>query len=134
RTIYERPANMFVASFIGSPAMNFIEGRLMNGGSGWQFVADGVSLGVGVDFAGLTERNVILGVRPEELKVVEGHELGAIEGIIDVVEPTGPDTMLTTTIGRQTIVARVAPRFAGKRGEQVTFAVDQASINLFDPK
>jgi multiple sugar transport system ATP-binding protein len=134
RTIYERPANMFVASFIGSPAMNFIEGRLVNGGSCWQFVADGVRLGVGVYFTGLTEGDVVLGVRPEELKVVEGCEQGVIEGIIDVVEPTGPDTMLTTKVGRQTVVARVAPRFAGKRGEPVTFAVDQASINLFDPK
>ncbi|MCC2613929.1 sn-glycerol-3-phosphate ABC transporter ATP-binding protein UgpC [Neorhizobium sp. Rsf11] len=134
QTIYERPANMFVASFIGSPAMNFLEGRLVKSGSGWKFLAGGVSLDLGSDFAELSEGDVTLGLRPEELKVVEGHETGAFEGIIDVVEPTGPDTMLTTIIGGQTIIARVGPRFAGKRGEPVTFAVDPASVNLFDPR
>lgn len=134
RTIYERPANMFVAGFIGSPAMNFLTGRLVSGDSGWQFRAENVLLDLGYSDASLVEQDVVLGVRPEELKVVQGREAGAFKGVIDVVEPTGPDTMLTTKVGEQTVIARVAPRFAGKRGDPVTFAVDQASINLFDPK
>jgi multiple sugar transport system ATP-binding protein len=134
RTIYERPANMFVAGFIGSPAMNFLNGRAVRSGFGWQFRAEGVALDLGSVNAGLAERDVILGVRPEEFKVVDGHGVGAFNGVIDVVEPTGPDTMLTTIIGGQPIIARVEPRFAGKRGEPVNFSVDPASINLFDPK
>ncbi|MBB3659803.1 multiple sugar transport system ATP-binding protein [Rhizobium sp. BK650] len=130
RTVYERPANMFVASFIGSPAMNFLRGRVVKSERGWQFSAEGVGLELEAGKSELTERDLILGVRPEELKIVQGH--GAFRGVIDVVEPTGPDTILTTVIGRQTVIARVGPRFSGKRGDPVAFAVDASSVNLFD--
>ncbi|MGM4914098.1 ABC transporter ATP-binding protein [Rhizobium sp. 768_B6_N1_8] len=130
RTVYERPANMFVAGFIGSPAMNFLHGRVVGSEGGWQFRAEGVALELGSGNGGLTERDLILGVRPEEFKVVQGY--GAFNGVIDVVEPTGPDTILTTVIGRQTVIARVEPRFAGKRGEPIAFAVDPSSVSLFD--
>lgn len=130
RTIYERPANMFVAGFIGSPAMNFLRGRVVRSDRGWQFRAEGVALELGAGNGELTERDLILGVRPEELKIVQVH--GAFHGVIDVVEPTGPDTILTTVIGPQTVIARVEPRFSGKRGDTVVFAVDASSVNLFD--
>ncbi|MCL6650759.1 sugar ABC transporter ATP-binding protein [Agrobacterium rubi] len=134
RTIYERPANMFVAGFIGSPAMNFLKGRLVNSESGWQFKAEDVSLDLGRSDTKLAEQDVILGVRPEELKVAHADSAAAFRGVIDVVEPTGPDTMLTTLIGGQIVIARVEPRFASKRGETVAFTVDPSSVNLFDPQ
>ncbi|MBB3565790.1 ABC-type sugar transport system ATPase subunit [Rhizobium sp. BK512] len=52
--------------------------------------------------------------------------------MIDVAEPTGPDTMVTVTVGKHTIVARAEPRFKGRRGDQIRFGVDPQSINLFD--
>ncbi|MGN8154055.1 ABC transporter ATP-binding protein [Agrobacterium sp. 22094] len=134
RTIYERPANMFVAGFIGSPAMNFINGRLVKHGSGWLFEAQGVALDLGPTDSNWSEKDVILGVRPEEFKIARGDEVAPFSGRIDVVEPTGPDTMLTALIGDQTVVARVEPRFSGKRGGGIRFAVDVASLNLFDPQ
>ena len=134
RTIYERPANMFVAGFIGSPAMNFINGRLVKHGSGWRFEAQGVALDLGPTDSDWSEKDVILGVRPEEFKIARGDETAPFSGRIDVVEPTGPDTMLTALIGDQTVVARVEPRFSGKRGDGIRFAVDVASLNLFDPQ
>ncbi|WP_421423584.1 ABC transporter ATP-binding protein [Agrobacterium rosae] len=134
RTIYERPANMFVAGFIGSPAMNFLQGRLVKTESGWQFKAKDVSLDLGRSDASLVEQDVILGVRPEELKIAQGDQSAAFLGKIDVVEPTGPDTMLTTLIGGQTVVARTEPRFAGRRGDPISFTLDPASVNLFDSK
>jgi len=134
RTIYERPANMFVAGFIGSPAMNFINGRLVKHGSGWRFEAQGVALDLGPTDSDWSEKDVILGVRPEEFKIARGDETAPFSGRIGVVEPTGPDTMLTALIGDQTVVARVEPRFSGKRGDGIRFAVDVASLNLFDPQ
>ncbi|MER9137076.1 sn-glycerol-3-phosphate ABC transporter ATP-binding protein UgpC [Mesorhizobium sp. M0830] len=133
RTIYERPANIFVASFIGSPAMNFLPGRLASSPSGVRFAATGVSVAMPagkrqVDF----DRPVILGVRPEELKAVARDE-ASVTGVIDVVEPTGPETMVTVQVGEQSIIARLPPRFAGRRKEPIFLAVDPASINLFDP-
>ncbi|KQO80029.1 sn-glycerol-3-phosphate ABC transporter ATP-binding protein UgpC [Rhizobium sp. Leaf262] len=133
RTIYERPANMFVAGFIGSPAMNFLKGRLVSGDFGWQFRAEGILLELGRSDAGLIEQDVILGIRPEELKVVHDNKPATFLGNIDVVEPTGPDTMLTALIGGQTVVARIEPRFSGRRGDPIAFTVDPASANLFDP-
>ncbi|WP_255761332.1 TOBE domain-containing protein [Neorhizobium galegae] len=57
-----------------------------------------------------------------------------LEGVIDVVEPTGPDTMVTAIIGNQTVIARAEPRFKGRRGDQIRFKVDPSSINLLDAK
>ncbi|MGZ2384416.1 ABC transporter ATP-binding protein [Rhizobium brockwellii] len=131
RTIYERPANMFVAGFIGSPAMNFIRGELISDDGGSRFESGGVIVPVSIPDSAARRRDCVLGVRPEELKVVE-RDNAAIHGVIDVVEPTGPDTMVTAVVGDHAIVARAEARFQGRRSDQVRFSVDAQSINLFD--
>ncbi|MDQ0134670.1 multiple sugar transport system ATP-binding protein [Neorhizobium galegae] len=133
RTIYERPANMFVAGFIGSPAMNFIRGKLLSDSAGARFTSEGVIVSLGGPGGANGTRECVLGVRPEELKVVEMED-ASLEGVIDVVEPTGPDTMVTAIIGNQAVIARAEPRFQGRRGDQIRFRVDPSSINLFDAK
>ncbi|TIO05411.1 sn-glycerol-3-phosphate ABC transporter ATP-binding protein UgpC [Mesorhizobium sp.] len=133
RTVYERPANMFVASFIGSPAMNFLPGQLVREAGGVRFEASGVSIAMPARKpAEISERPVILGMRPEELKVA-ARDQASVTGVIDVVEPTGPETMVTVQVGDRSVIARVPPRFAGQRNETIFFTVDPASINLFDP-
>lgn len=133
RTIYERPANVFVASFIGSPAMNFLPGRLVSDANGVRFASGGVSVALQAGKRPVqSERPVILGIRPEELKVV-GRDEASVTGVIDVVEPTGPETMVTVQVGEQSIIARLQPRFTGRRNEPIFLAVDPASVNLFDP-
>jgi multiple sugar transport system ATP-binding protein len=131
RTIYERPANMFVAGFIGSPAMNFIRGKLVVEAGGSRFESEGARIPVPVSSANPGTRNCVLGVRPEELKVTNADK-APIKGVIDVVEPTGPDTMVTVSVGDHSVVARAEPRFQGRRGDPVAFDVDPLSINLFD--
>jgi multiple sugar transport system ATP-binding protein len=133
RTIYERPANMFVAGFIGSPAMNFIRGRLISDGTASRFESEGVVVPVSARETAVGSRACFLGIRPEEFKLVDNDDV-AIKGVIDVVEPTGPDTMVTVKVGEHSIVARAEPRFQGRRGDQVRFGVDRQSINLFDAK
>jgi multiple sugar transport system ATP-binding protein len=133
RTIYERPANMFVASFIGSPAMNFLPGRLVRNADCVRFEASGVSMAMlASNPAEVSERPVVLGIRPEELKVA-ARDQASVTGMIDVVEPTGPETMVTVQVGERSVTARVPPRFAGQRNEAIFLTVDPASINLFDP-
>ncbi|ESX80889.1 sugar ABC transporter ATPase [Mesorhizobium sp. LSHC420B00] len=133
RTIYERPANMFVASFIGSPAMNFLAGRLVPDSEGVLFQASGVSIVLPTRNRQVgSERPVMLGIRPEELRTVAENRASII-GEIDVVEPTGPETMVTVQVGENAIIARLPPRFAGRRKEPIFLAVDPASVNLFDP-
>ncbi|MER9157459.1 sn-glycerol-3-phosphate ABC transporter ATP-binding protein UgpC [Mesorhizobium sp. M0778] len=132
-TIYERPANMFVASFIGSPAMNFLAGRLVPDSEGVRFQASGVSIVLPTRNRQVdSERPVMLGIRPEELRTVAENRASII-GEIDVVEPTGPETMVTVQVGENAIIARLPPRFAGRRKEPIFLAVDPASVNLFDP-
>ncbi|MER8760365.1 sn-glycerol-3-phosphate ABC transporter ATP-binding protein UgpC [Mesorhizobium sp. M0976] len=133
RTIYERPANMFVASFIGSPAMNFLAGRLVPDSEGVRFQASSVSIVLPTRNRQVgSERPVMLGIRPEELRTVAENRASII-GEIDVVEPTGPETMVTVQVGENAIIARLPPRFAGRRKEPIFLAVDPASVNLFDP-
>ena len=133
RTIYEKPANLFVAGFIGSPSMNFLPGRLARNGNGWRFSAGEVAIALGGEPGAESERDAILGIRPEEL-VVADPSAATITGEIDVVEPTGPDTMVTAKVGGGTVVARVPPRDAGRRGDQVHFRVDPSTVSLFDPE
>ncbi len=73
----------------------------------------------------------MLGVRPEELKV-SGADNAPMKGVINVVELTGPDTMVTLRVGDHSVGTRAEPRFQGRRGDPVAFDVDPLSINLFD--
>lgn len=131
RTIYERPANMFVAGFIGSPAMNFIKGRLVSDAGTPRFESAGVAITFPKMPIEQSSRNCVLGVRPEELKAAPATE-ASITATIDVVEPTGPDTIVTAMVGDQTVVVRAAARFSGRRGEKMGLIADPTSISLFD--
>ena len=93
--LYDRPANMFVAGFLGSPAMNLLEGTLRLEGGPTLVLEDGIALTLRRAPAGTDGRRVILGVRPEDVL------LDAAEGTparIAVVEPTGSDTFVVTKV------------------------------------
>jgi multiple sugar transport system ATP-binding protein len=129
RELYERPANMFVAGFIGSPAMNLCPVELGSNGS--------VSIG-GVDVAvprniGANGKSLVVGLRPESLEL-------AAEGIqarVDVVEDVGADAFVFCTAdlpGTATkLVARIEVRNAPKQGEVVTLRPRSAEAHVFDP-
>lgn len=132
QTIYEKPANMFVAGFIGSPSMNFVTGTLTSDGEIARFEASGVRVEIPSKSDEMFDaRPTVLGIRPEEL-AVGGGETAMLTGIIDVVEPTGPDTTVTVRIGEQPIVARLPSRFSGKAGEAVGLIAHANSVSLFD--
>ncbi|RUT29266.1 sn-glycerol-3-phosphate ABC transporter ATP-binding protein UgpC [Arsenicitalea aurantiaca] len=138
QTIYDRPANMFVAGFIGSPAMNFISGVLEAGPGGPAFVYEAGRLRLSLPEPAMPRgvamgRPVILGTRPEHLTLGSGSA-ARLSGTIDVVEPTGPDTMVVAMIGGQPVTARLPPRVALRPGEPVELAVDTSALNFFDPE
>ena len=128
QTIYDRPANMFVAGFIGSPAMNFIPGRLTAAREGAVFEAPGVRLMLPGVVA--TDRDVILGIRPED--IVASETDGVIAGAVDLIEPTGPDTYVTLDVGGRAVTVRTRPQCQAHHGQRLTFDVNRARINLFD--
>jgi multiple sugar transport system ATP-binding protein len=143
-TIYNRPANMFVAGFMGSPAMNFINAEFstVGGQPAVSFpAADGstasLALHNGGGAAATDGRRVILGVRPEHLSRYRPENArpgtATLTAPVEVVEPTGAETMAVMRIGERELVGRFTPDEAPKMGEQLQLAVDMTRACLFDP-
>ncbi|MDB5562399.1 MAG: sugar transporter, ATP-binding protein [Hyphomicrobiales bacterium] len=135
QTIYEKPANMFVAGFIGSPTMNFLAGTLeqMDGALALRHGGATLALpGLEQDAQAFIGKQVVAGIRPETFYPGQGQ--GTLSGTVDVVEPTGPDTMVILNVGGQLLTARLGSRGRPKLGDTMTLGVDTAAINLFDPE
>jgi multiple sugar transport system ATP-binding protein len=146
RIAYERPANMFVAGFMGSPPMNFVPARLAAGGDRPAVVVDndGTSLSLPVPHAGEAlqawrERELVLGIRPENIahhgrrSYDDGGAVGELEAEVEVVEPTGAETMVVIRLGGREVIARVDPDEAQPQGSLMRFEVDMRKACLFDP-
>jgi multiple sugar transport system ATP-binding protein len=117
--LYDNPANLFVAGFIGSPAMNFMPGRLQRNGAGFE-----VALGDGVrmhapEAPGLADgRDITIGVRPEHLAV----RADGVPAEVIVVEPTGADTQIYCKVAGHEIAAVVRERHDFRPGEVIRLA------------
>jgi multiple sugar transport system ATP-binding protein len=141
KTLYEHPINLFVAGFIGSPAMNFLNVKV--GGDGQaMLIGDGFQLPVDerlLSDAGSTRgQEVIMGVRPEDLKDVRfpGRDgLPKISSKVEVVESMGSEIFVYLNIGGKTLTSRMDPRSGDiQPGQNVEVAVDVHHLHLFDPK
>ena len=126
--VYDRPANQFVAGFIGSPAMNFVRGSVrLNGGA--EFLGQtGVRLPLAAAPAGSDGRPVIYGVRPEHFVLADD---GA-EAEIHVVEPTGSELQVVAKLGGQEITAVFRERHQFKPGQTIRLRPDARLVHLFD--
>ncbi len=122
--IYDQPANTFVAGFIGSPAMNLIEGRL----DGGVFEAEGVRV---PDLGSSIDGPVTLGFRAEDSEVVGGDE-GQIMAPIYSVELLGDATMVTVRAGGALVAVRAPKQFRADIGDPVGFRVRPEICHLFD--
>ncbi len=122
--LYTRPANRFVASFIGTPSMNFIEGRI-DGGS---FEGDGLK--ITLDDRSLPGGPTVLGVRPEHVEVVPDDD-ATVVAAVDVVEPTGSETLLYTDASGLALVVRVVGSACPSAGERVGLRFDAESVRFF---
>jgi len=126
KTVYEKPANMFVAGFMGSPAMNFLpaeaqDGRLMLGRDLSLPQPAGLSLEPG--------RRVVVGLRPEHFSPGRG-----LPARVEVVEPTGADTIVILRVGESEVTARFDADSAPAEGAVVELAVAIDKASLFDPQ
>ncbi|MCU0883589.1 MAG: sn-glycerol-3-phosphate ABC transporter ATP-binding protein UgpC [Beijerinckiaceae bacterium] len=123
--LYDRPANLFVAGFIGSPSMNFVKGHI--DGSG--FKADG---GFTLPIAGAPSASsgmpVVYGLRPEAIRL----DGAGIEARVHVVEPMGSETQVVAHIGGQSFTCVFRERIQAKPGEIIRVAPDAALTHLFD--
>jgi len=132
--LYDSPANTFVASFIGSPNMNMIEGILKRDSSGLMFVSESVQLPLDSSLEGEDGMRVICGIRPEHLDLSELSDVrNVITGILTQVEPTGPETHVTLELANnQKLIAVFPERHDFVRNKPLSVNPRQEKIHLFD--
>ena len=122
--LYDRPNNLFVAGFIGSPAMNMLRGTVEGGGvrvagTTWPLPAN----------AGVTPgQPIIYGVRPEHLSL----DAGGIPGSVALVEPTGSETQVTMRLGEGSLIGAFRERVTARPGDTLTVRPDTSLVHLFD--
>ncbi|MDZ5112769.1 sn-glycerol-3-phosphate ABC transporter ATP-binding protein UgpC [Pseudomonas putida] len=136
--IYNDPANQFVASFIGSPPMNFIPVRLTQQDGRLLALLDSgqarCELPLGVAADELDGREIILGIRPEQIALgaAEGNGPPGIRAEVQVTEPTGPDLLVFVTLNQTKVCCRLAPDVACRVGDSLNLQFDPARVLLFD--
>jgi multiple sugar transport system ATP-binding protein len=133
RAIYDRPENLFVAGFVGSPGMNLISGHIVLRNGVPAFAAGDAVVPLG-DYAWLEQpvagRPVVLGLRPEDIAVAEGAGI-ALTPIL--IEPTGSDMLLRLPFGGTDITARVQRDMAVRLGQKLQFDFNLANASVFCP-
>ena len=129
--LYDHPRNLFVAGFIGSPAMNFLRGKARRNGSGFVVETDEGEHLPAPPAPGLEDgRPVVMGVRPEHLTMAD--DSGGFGAEVLVVEPTGAEIQVAARHGSDEIIAAFRERLALKPGERIRLMPDTTRAHLFD--
>ena len=137
--VYRRPGNLFVAGFIGTPAMNFLPARIeAGGGAAVAVLGDGTRWALPAPMSGgaAPERPVTLGIRPDDLRFVgdgAGEREGEVTAAVSVVEPLGNETLLSVTLAGQEVTAKAEGLVIPAIGDRVRLVPRLANLHLFDP-
>jgi multiple sugar transport system ATP-binding protein len=140
--LYDHPANLFVAGFIGSPAMNFFQNaKVVAEGDAVKIVLDGIGqVQVPPLYEGpareATGKNLTFGIRPEHLSdaslLNDPNTGSALEGTVEVVEHLGSELQVYVNTGGKTTIARLDPRSRAHVGGNISLHVDTDQMHLFD--
>jgi multiple sugar transport system ATP-binding protein len=123
--LYDRPANLFVAGFIGSPAMNMLAGRIKDG----SFIdGGGTHWPLPPAYAGRDGAEAVYGIRPEHLRL----DPNGIQARIQVVEPTGSETQVTLRIGEISLMGAFRERIVANHGDVLAVSPDLPLVHIFD--
>jgi multiple sugar transport system ATP-binding protein len=134
KTIYNKPANLFVAGFIGSPAMSFLKGEVAEAPGGKVFRTNGTAVplhGYEGGNPGGPGRDVILGIRPEHI-AIRSAEAEGIPAVVDIDEPMGSDSLVWLHAAGQQVSVRTPADHPYKPGQPVKVAFDIPKASLFD--
>ena len=137
-TLYDKPVNLFVAGFIGTPPMNFFHGDLSSDGDKLIFTEDTFEVTLPADWKELITpyvgKNVVFGIRPEDIGSEQATDKGfpSIKAVIEVVEPMGAETYLYLNTGKHPFIARVDAHLKFKVGESVELPLYMPKAHMFD--
>ena len=127
--IYHQPSNLFVASFLGSPQINLVEGKLERAESGMAFVRGDFRTALDRPWLdGQNGRTVMLGLRPEDVRVGNG----ALDGVVELVSPLGSEQYANVRIAGLDLVVRIDKDMAIAPGDHLRLGVEPRRLHLFD--
>ena len=131
--IYNHPATLYVAGFVGSPPMNILDATLRDGKL--EITGSDVTIPLPARYRGSVVDGALLslGIRPESLRLAAA-DVYSLPARVEVVELTGPELVATARIGGQKLIACLPPRVRLSEGESCRFALDEDAVHLFDPK
>ncbi|UWU18635.1 ABC transporter ATP-binding protein [Rhizobium sullae] len=142
QNLYDRPINMFVASFIGAPQMNMLPSAIERRGDGYAALFDGWELPLPAHFEKsriepYVGRGLVVGIRPENFHElppadIAPENLAPFGAVVELAEPMGSEVHLNIVAGGRDLIARVSPRFKTKIGDEVKLTVDTTNVQLFD--
>ncbi len=141
QNLYDKPVNIFVAGFIGTPQMNFINGVLEKKDDGVYFTfEENHTIKVPEDKANAAElqeyigQEVVVGIRPENIDdgATEACDDNTVEAYVDVTELMGAEIYLYLTIGETNLIARVSPRSRSRAGDTIKLTFDTSRMHIFD--
>ena len=141
-TIYEQPANRFVAGFIGAPPMNFMKGTIQSINGQWFFNEGAFRLRVVEDMIKsllpYEGQEMVAGIRPEDLYdklfLAEAPQESTVTATVEVVEPMGAEIYIHLRVGKQALTARFSPQSRTEVNQDLDIVFDMGKVHFFDPK
>jgi multiple sugar transport system ATP-binding protein len=135
--LYSKPRNLFVAGFLGSPAMNFLRGTLQRDGIGFSIDGAGIKLPLGDDLAWLAlhaGRQVVVGIRPEDLRPIaaSANFSHSLEARLEVIEPVGNEVFLNLDCAGTPLVVRTPPGTLPEPGSVMRLGYAPIALHIFD--
>jgi len=136
--LYDRPVNLFVAGFIGTPTMNFMRGKLSSDATAFETPTFKLSLSSALSAAAKAYggKEMVLGIRPEDVQAdpafVEAHPGARVPAEVELVEPLGSEILLYLKAGENSITASVEPGLKVRAGDKITLALNTEKLHLFD--
>jgi len=137
--VYNEPVNQFVAGFIGSPPMNFLNARLVQNNGSYSVEMNGTQLplsgGQGKQAETHVGKEVVLGIRPEDILSAEdaqGRNLVPLKATVEVLEPLGAEIILELSTQGQTFTSRMGPQMRAKMHDNIDVYFDMERCHLFD--
>ena len=129
-TIYARPVDTFVATFIGSPEMNLYQGRLVRKDGRTHFQGPGFSLDLGGLQINLEEGEVELGIRPEDIRIGQG-ETTVLEAKVEMLSNVGSEKYIHARLGQEGLTVRAPKEAAFESGQVIPLTIDPGRVHIF---